>query len=117
MQMMFRSVLEISHPNWSIKYSGLMRYGIFKKRFSLQSNYRASYTINVDLILNSIKTQMEWMRAVTFFNKTIMSNINGGQFNPLMRMDFELKSSLKVLAEIKKDRALSMSFDNNLLTK
>jgi hypothetical protein len=31
-------------------------------------------------------------------------------------MDFELKSSLKVLTEIKKDRALSMSFDNNLLT-
>jgi cell surface protein SprA len=57
------------------------------------------------------------MRAVTFFNKTIMSNINlVEQFNPLMRMDFELKSSLKVLA-IKKDRALSMSFDNNLLTE
>jgi hypothetical protein len=31
-------------------------------------------------------------------------------------MDFELKSSLKVLAEIK-NRALSMSFDNNLLTE
>jgi hypothetical protein len=32
-----------------------------------------------------------------------MSNINlVEQFNPLMRMDFELKSSLKVLAEIKK---------------
>jgi hypothetical protein len=31
-------------------------------------------------------------------------------------MDFELKSSLKILTEIKKDRALSMSFDNNLLT-
>jgi cell surface protein SprA len=32
-------------------------------------------------------------------------------------MDFELKNSLKVLTEIKKDRALSMSFDNNLLTE
>jgi hypothetical protein len=32
-------------------------------------------------------------------------------------MDFELKSSLKILTEIKKDRALSMSFDNNLLTE
>jgi hypothetical protein len=31
-------------------------------------------------------------------------------------MDFELKSSLKVLTEIKKKRALSMSFDN-LLTE
>ena len=47
-----------------------------------------------------------------------MSNVNlVEQFNPLLRMDFELKSSLKVLTEIKKDRALSMSFDNNLLTE
>ena len=36
-------------PNWTIKYSGLMRYKFFKetfKRFSLQHSYRASYTIN-----------------------------------------------------------------------
>jgi cell surface protein SprA len=60
---------------------------------------------------------MEMRKSGNFFNKTIMSNINlVEQFNPL-RMDFELKSSLKVLAEIKKDRALSMSFDNNLLTE
>ncbi len=109
-------------PNWSIKYSGLMRYGIFKKnfkRFSLQSNYRASYTIN------AFRSNFEFDKdpngvdaSGNFFNKTIMSNINlVEQFNPLMRMDFELKSSLKVLAEIKKDRALSMSFDNNLLTE
>ena len=109
-------------PNWSIKYNGLMRYGIFKKnfkRFSLQSNYRASYTIN------AFRSNFEFDKdpsgvdaSGNFFNKTIMSNINlVEQFNPLMRMDFELKSSLKVLAEIKKDRALSMSFDNNLLTE
>jgi cell surface protein SprA len=32
-------------------------------------------------------------------------------------MDFETKSSFKILAELKKDRALSLSFDNNLLTE
>jgi cell surface protein SprA len=64
-----------------------------------------------------IKHQTEWMPAA-FFNKTIMSNVNlVEQFSPLIRMDFELKSSLKILTEIKKDRALSMSFDNNLLRK
>jgi cell surface protein SprA len=109
-------------PNWSIKYSGLMRYGLFKKnfkRFSLQHNYRASYTIN------AFRSNFEYDKdpngvdaSGNFFNQTIMSNINlVEQFNPLLRMDFELKSSLKVLAEIKKDRALSMSFDNNLLTE
>lgn len=109
-------------PNWAVKYNGLMRYGLFKKnfrRFSLQHNYRASYTIN------AFRSNFEYDKdpngvdvSGNFFNQTIMSNINLiEQFNPLIRMDFELKSSLKVLAEIKKDRALSMSFDNNLLTE
>ncbi|RKS95209.1 protein involved in gliding motility SprA [Flavobacterium limicola] len=109
-------------PNWAVKYNGLMRYELFKKnfkRFSLQHNYRASYTIN------AFRSNFEYDKTPNgvdasgnFFNQTIMSNINlVEQFSPLIRMDFELKSSLKVLAEIKKDRALSMSFDNNLLTE
>lgn len=109
-------------PNWSVKYSGLMRYEFFKKifkRFSLQHNYRASYTVN------AFRSNFEYDKdplgkdvSGNFFNKTIMSNVNlVEQFSPLIRMDFELQNSLKVLTEIKKDRALSMSFDNNLLTE
>lgn len=109
-------------PNWSIKYNGLMRYEFFKKnfkRFSLQQNYRASYTIN------AFRSNFEYDKnpngvdaSGNFYNKTIMSNVNlVEQFNPLLRMDFELKSDLKILTEIKRDRALSMSFDNNLLTE
>ncbi len=109
-------------PNWSIKYNGLMRYEFFKKnfkRFSLQQNYRASYTIN------AFRSNFEYDKnpngvdlSGNFYNKTIMSNVNlVEQFSPLLRMDFELKNSLKILTEIKKDRALSMSFDNNLLTE
>jgi len=109
-------------PNWSVKYNGLMRYKYFKdkfKRFSLQHNYRASYTIN------QFRSNFDYMQTpegqdvnTNFFNKTIMSNVNlVEQFSPLVRVDFELKSSLRVLTEIKKDRALSMSFDNNLLTE
>jgi cell surface protein SprA len=109
-------------PNWSIKYNGLMRFDFFKKnfkRFSLQQNYRASYTIN------AFRSNFEYDKnpdgfdiSGNYYNKTIMSNVNlVEQFNPLLRMDFELKNSLKLLTEIKKDRALSMSFDNNLLTE
>ena len=109
-------------PNWSIKYNGLMRYNFFKKnfkRFSLQHNYRASYTIN------AFRSNFEYNKnpngvdlSGNYYNETIMSNVNlVEQFNPLLRMDFELKNSLKILTEIKKDRALSMSFDNNLLTE
>ncbi len=109
-------------PNWSVKYNGLMRYNLFKnnfRRFSLQHNYRASYTIN------QYRSNFEYDNdpggvdnSGNFFNKIIMSNINlVEQFSPLIRMDFELKNSFKVLTEVKKDRALSMSFDNNLLTE
>jgi len=109
-------------PNWTIKYNGLMRYKFFKdkfKRFSLQSAYRASYTIN------SFRSNFEYDPvsnptdlAGNFQNKTIISNVNlVEQFNPLMRVDFEMKNAFKFLAEVKKDRAMSMSFDNNLLTE
>jgi len=126
---------DIPIPNWTIKYSGLMRYKFFKerfKRFSLQSSYKASYTIN------AFRSNFEYDKAPSgyytnpetnitglnvdtggnLYNKTLISNINlVEQFNPLMRVDFELKNSVKILAEMKRDRAMSMSFDNNLLTE
>ncbi len=113
---------DIPIPNWNVKYNGLMRLKFFKdrfKRFSLQHSYKASYTINqfrsnFDYNNNPNGTDL----AGNFYNKTIIGNINlVEQFSPLVRVDFELKNSLKILTEIKKDRALSMSFDNNLLTE
>src|SRR5690606_3937522 len=100
--------------------TGLMRYKYFKerfKRFSLQHGYRASYNIN------SYRTNLEYESTPidangNFANKYIISNINlAEQFNPLIRIDMEMKNSIKILAEIKKDRTLNMSFDNNLLTE
>jgi hypothetical protein len=121
---------EIPIPNWTIKYSGLMRYTFFKenfKRFSIQNSYKATYT------LNSFRSNFEFDKAPTgylpngslnvdaggnLYNKLLISNVNlVEQFSPLMRIDFELKNSIKILAEMKKDRALSLSFDNNLLTE
>ncbi|QKJ62481.1 cell surface protein SprA [Flavobacterium sp. M31R6] len=109
-------------PNWAIKYTGLMRYEFFKKtfkRFSLQQNYRASYTVN------SFRSNFNYTNnpngvddSGNFYNPTIMSNVTlVEQFNPLLKIDFELKNSFKLLTQINKDRALSMSFDNNLLTE
>lgn len=109
-------------PNWTIKYSGLMRYKFFKdkfRRFSLQHGYRASYTVN------SFRSNFEYDKNPNGFDsggniytKNIISNVNlVEQFNPLIRVDFELQNSFKFLAEMKTDRALSMSFDNNLLTE
>ena len=91
----------------------------FSKVILNVSPYRASYTVN------AFRSNFEFDKnpegkdiSGNFLNKTITSNVNlVEQFNPLIRMDFELQNSLKVLTEIKKDRALSMSFDNNLLTE
>lgn len=109
-------------PNWNVKYTGLMRYKFFKdkfKRFSLQHAYKAAYT------LNSYRSNFEYDKnpdaldaGGNYQSKILISNANlTEQFSPLIRLDFELKNSIKVLAEMKKDRTLSMSFDNNLLTE
>ncbi len=111
-------------PNWEIKYTGLMRYKFFKdrfKRFSLQHGYRASYNIN------AYRSNFEYDQnpngqdnggVGNFYTKNIISNVNlAEQFNPLIRVDFEMKNSFNVKAEVRKDRTLNMSFDNNLLTE
>ena len=115
---------DIPIPNWIIKYSGLMRYKFFKdnfKRFSIQHGYRSSYTINSfrsNLDYNPNTPIQDNGGVGNFYNKTIIGNINlVEQFNPLIRIDFETKSAFKILAEVKKDRSLSLSFDNNLLTE
>ena len=112
-----------SLPNWNMKFTGLNNLKSFKKifqRFTLSHGYRASYTINnfqanLDFDQNAIG---EIDGAGNFTNSKIYSNINlVEQFNPLIRLDMELKNSFKLVAELKKDRALSLSLDNNLLTE
>jgi len=103
-----------------------MRYKYFKdkfKRFSLQHGYRASYNINSYTsnlnYNNEASVQLQDNNKVgNFYNKYVISNINlTEQFNPLIRVDMEMKNSVKILAEVRKDRTLNMSFDNNLLTE
>ena len=123
---------DVPIPNWTLKYTGLMKIPWFKKnfrRFSIQHGYRSRYTIN------QFRTNLDYTPGVrgaeyinqpdnaldqsgNFKNETLYSNINlEEQFSPLVRLDFEMKNSVKVLAEIKTDRTLSLSFDNNLMTE
>ena len=112
---------QIPIPNWNIKYTGLMRIKWFKekfKRFSLSHGYRASYSIN------SYQTNLEKQNTLTdpengdLLPDLILNNVVlTDQFNPLMRVDFEMKNSVSVLAEVRTDRAMSLSFDNNLMTE
>ncbi len=114
---------DIPLPNWDIKYTGLMKIEWFKKnfkRFSLQHGYRALYTVNQfqnNLDYNPDNTA-ELDQAGNFKVKTILTNVNlTEQFSPLIKIDFEMNNSVKILAEMRKDRALSLSFANNLLTE
>ena len=114
-------------PNWNIKYTGLMRNKWFKKkfkRFSLSHGYRASYSIN-SFQTNLTRTQLinegsEPLNLDTedFLPDLILNNVVlNDQFNPLIRIDFEMKNSVSILAEVRTDRALSLSFDNSLMTE
>ncbi len=112
---------DIPIPNWNIKYTGLMKSKFFQKkfkRFSLQHGYRSSFSIN------SFQTNLEKQNGAidletgdvlpdNIFNNVVL--VDG--FNPLVRVDFEMKNSVSVLAEVRTDRALSLSFDNNLMTE
>lgn len=117
---------EIPIPGWNIKYTGFMRLTWFKEkfnRFSIQHGYNSTYTIN------QFQTNLEFNRRDPFgdFNRDqndnfrsefFISNVNLiEQFSPLVRLDFEMKNSVSIIGEIRRDRALSLSFNNNLLTE
>lgn len=114
---------DVPIPNWTLKYTGLMRLKWFKdtfKRFSVGHGYRSGYTINqfrTNLDYDPLQPQV-LDQGGNFKNETLFSNINLEEhFSPLVKLDFEMKNSVNVMAEIKKDRILSLSFDNNLLTE
>lgn len=114
---------DIPLPNWDLKYTGFMNLEWFKKnfkRFSVNHGYRAAYTVsqfetNLDYDINNPGATNQ---AGDFKPKTLLSNVNlTEQFSPLLRIDFEMMNSIKILAEMRKDRALSLSLANNLLTE
>ncbi len=113
-------------PNWNIKYTGLMRIPWFEEnftRFSIEHGYTSNYTVNQfqnNLEYNRVDPFGDFNRDQNgnFINRLLIGNINlSEQFTPLVRLDFEMKNSVSILAEIRKDRVLSLSFNNNLLTE
>lgn len=110
-------------PNWDVRYSGLMKLDWFRrnfKRFSLHHGYRSSYTVNqFETNLDYDATNPETPdQGGNFKNRLLIGNVNlVEQFSPLIKVDFEMQNSLSILGEVRKDRALSLSFANNLLTE
>ena len=110
-------------PNWNLKFTGLTEIKSltkYFKRLSINHAYRASYT------LTNFQSNFDYNPAQpnqtdksgNFIPQRLYSNVNlVEQFNPLLRLDVEFTNSLKVLAELRKERAISLSLDNNLITE
>lgn len=118
---------DIPIPNWTLKYTGLMNNKWFKskfKRFSINHGYRARYSINsFQTNLEKVQLVNEGLPAINsetldLLPDNIISNVvMTDEFNPLVKIDFEMKNSISVLAEVRTNRTLSLSFDNSLLTE
>lgn len=109
-------------PNWNLRYNGLMKFKWFKKNFSsftLSHSYKSSYTIanfnnnlqfdnnNLTLTNNSGNYQPELLIS----SATLID-----EFSPLVRVDMKMRNSFSIRGEIKKDRSLTLNFNNNTLT-
>lgn len=109
-------------PNWNLKYRGLMKIDWFKdnfKNFTINHGYRASYTLgSFSYNTDYYKAPNEINKYGDYPSKYVVNNATMfEQFNPLVRFDVETKSSIRMSLEMRKDRMLSLSFDNNLLTE
>ncbi len=123
---------DIPLPNWNLKYTGLMNLNWFKKRFkrfSLNHGYQSVYTINRfqsnldfvpgngaldynDQISSSLNSNGDFKSENLYFNINLAE-----QFSPLIKIDFETKLGFSIATEVRTDRVISLSFDNNLLTE
>ena len=110
-------------PNWNLKFTGLSEIKSLSKifkRLSINHAYRASYTLtnfqnNFDFNPN-LPYQTD--KLGNLIPDKLYSNVNlVEQFNPLVRLDMEMNNSFKFLAELRKERAISLSLDNNLITE
>ena len=110
-------------PNWNLKFTKLSEIKALSKifnRLSLNHAYRASYTLtNFQTNFEFDPTLPDQMdKSGNFIPQRLYSNVNlVEQFNPLIKLDMELNNSLKFLAELRKERAISLSLDNNLITE
>ena len=110
-------------PNWTLRYGGLMGFNFFKKNFSsfiISHGYRSSFTIS------SFTNNLQYDRDNPFGTKNVAENYEPellasgvtlvDEFSPLIKLDMKMKNSFSLRGEIKKDRTLTMNFNNSTLT-
>ena len=112
-------------PNWNVTYDGLSKIPFFKRYFksiTLNHRYRSTFsvgsytrnpnyeTLNGDPI---VKDQNE--NFITDRQLTTASIVES--FSPLINVDMTWNNSLITRLEMRQDRNLSLSFNNNQITE
>lgn len=110
-------------PNWTLRYNGFMKIDWFKKNFSsfvVSHGYRSSYTIS------SFTNNLQFGNDTAFTTRNAADNYEPqrliasatlvDEFSPLIKLDMKMRNSFSFRGEIKKDRTLTMNFNNSTLT-
>ncbi len=110
-------------PNWTLRYNGLMKLKWFRKNFTtfvVSHGYQSSYTIS------NFTNNLQFDAANPFSNTNVIGNFEPqrlvasatlvDEFNPLIKVDMKMRNSFSFRGEIKRDRTLTMNFNNSTLT-
>ena len=109
-------------PNWTLRYSGFMKLGFFKRNFSsfvISHGYKSSYTVS------SFTNNLQYDSANAFSNSNSAGNYEPqllvsaatlvDEFSPLIKLDMKMRNSFSLRGEVKSDRTLTMNFNNSSL--
>jgi cell surface protein SprA len=100
-----------------------MKFDWFKQNFAtfvVSHGYRSSYTIS------SFTNNLQYTDATAYTETNAAGNYESqrlvaaatlvDEFSPLIKLDMKMKNSFSLRGEIKKDRTLTMNFNNSTLT-
>ena len=115
---------DIPIPNWRVNYKGLMQYAWFKKHFrsfTLEHRYNSTYSII------GFSNNLLYQPSTPFSNPDLNGNFQPEklftginlveEFSPLIKVDMKMRNSFSLRAEVRKDKALNLNFNNNTLTE
>ena len=110
-------------PNWTLRYSGLMKMDWFKKNFSsfvVSHGYKSSYTISSftnNLQFDANNPYATTNAAGNYESRRLVASATlVDEFSPLVKIDMKMKNSFSFRGEVKSDRTLTMNFNNSTLT-
>ena len=114
---------DVPIPNWTLRYNGLMKLKWFKKNFSnfiVSHGYKSSYTIS------GFTNNLQYDADNPYANLNVAGNYEADllvasatlvdEFSPLIKVDMKMRNSFSFRGELKRDRTLTMNFNNSTLT-